>query len=44
MYMFHFDGRGEKLERFLEFVDSSSSLGFWPSLKQYIEEKDGQGI
>ena len=43
IYMFHFDERGEKLEKFLEFVDSSSSLGFWPRLKQYIEEKDGQG-
>jgi hypothetical protein len=33
MYMFHFDERGEKLEKFLKFVDSSSSLGFWPRLK-----------
>ena len=41
MYIFHFDETGEKLEEFLEPVDSSSSLGFWPRLKQYVEEENG---
>jgi ketosteroid isomerase-like protein len=40
--VFHFNEAGDKLERFLEFIDSNQVVGYLTELRKYIAEKEGK--
>jgi len=42
MLAFYMNEAGDKVDRFLEFVDSSNSVNFFPKLQQYIVETEGK--
>lgn len=42
MLVFYMNEAGDKVDKFLEFVDASNSLTFFPKLRQYIAEQEAQ--
>lgn len=42
MLVFYFNEAGDKIDRFLEFVDASVSVDFFPRLREYIAQKQGK--
>ena len=42
MLALYMNEAGDKIDRFLEFVDSNNSVQFIPRLRKYIAEKEGQ--
>ena len=40
MLLLYFNDAGDKIDRFLEFVDSGLSEKFFPELRKYIAEKE----
>jgi hypothetical protein len=42
MLVFYMNEAGDKIDRFLEFVDSNNSVEFFPKLKKHIAEKQGK--
>jgi len=39
MLVFYFNETGDKVERFLEYVDSANSVSFFPKLREAMEQK-----
>lgn len=42
MLVFYMDESGEKVDKFLEFVDAGMSLTFFPKLREYIAEQEAK--
>jgi hypothetical protein len=39
MLIFYMNEAGDKITKFLEFVDSANSVTFFPKLREYITQK-----
>ena len=42
MLAFYMNEAGDKVDKFLEFVDSTNSVTFFPKLRKYIVESEGK--
>jgi hypothetical protein len=42
MLVFYMNEAGDKVDKFLEFVDASNSLTFFPKLRQYIADHEAK--